>query len=319
MGTAFVELQEAAGRAILGFTRADCEEIGNFVDQRVYWKGRPDVSSLAGRPMLIRIELRRAKLYAFWFAQSDALHNRPAPSTNWSKLVETADGRPIMPVVFGWPDGRDTLHLAARLVFVEELGLLIEDSQDSGVLSAKQAELVQKVFRLSGKKVKDMMVPRDKIAALELHMGHEQVLDAVRQGAHTRMPVYDGEPDNTVGIVNTKHLLYLFSLGGVVVLEDALYPALFLKPDHGVAAALELFRRSHRPMALVRDEGGKVLGLITLEDVVEEIVGDIEDEHDRPTPRLGQAAGRPGFRAASLAGGRGLHVAASGRVRRFTR
>jgi CBS domain containing-hemolysin-like protein len=72
----------------------------------------------------------------------------------------------------------------------------------------------------------------------------------------------------------------------VVVLEDALYPALFLKPDESLSTALRLFRQSRRPMALVRDDAGCILGLITLEDIVEEIVGDIEDEHDRPMPRL---------------------------------
>src|SRR5437762_2203858 len=142
---------------------------------------------------------------------------------------------------------------------VEELSLLIEDSQDSGVLSAKQVELVQKVFRLSGKKVKDCMVPREKMAALELRTPPEQALEAVRRGAHTRMPVYDGELDNVVGIVNTKDLFFLFSLKGVVVLDDALYPALFLKPEESVANALRLFRKAHRPMALVRDDAGKIL------------------------------------------------------------
>jgi CBS domain containing-hemolysin-like protein len=94
-----------------------------------------------------------------------------------------------------------------------------------------------------------------------------------------------------VGIVNTKDLFYLFSLKGIVVLEDALYPPLFLKPEEEVANAFQLFRKAHRPMALVRD-GGKIRGLITLEDVLEEIVGDIEDEHDRPTPKLALRAGR---------------------------
>jgi CBS domain containing-hemolysin-like protein len=79
----------------------------------------------------------------------------------------------------------------------------------------------------------------------------------------------------------------------VVVLEDALYPALFLKPDESVSTALKLFRQARRPMALVRDEGGKILGLITLEDVLEEIVGDIEDEHDRPTPKAVLRLRRP--------------------------
>jgi putative hemolysin len=88
-----------------------------------------------------------------------------------------------------------------------------------------------------------------------------------------------------VGIVNTKDLFYLFSLKGVVILDDALYPPIFLKPDEDVANAFQLFRKARRPMALVRDAEAKIVGLITLEDVLEEIVGDIEDEHDRPTPK----------------------------------
>lgn len=171
---------------------------------------------------------------------------------------------------------------------VGELSLLIEGSEDSGVLSARQAELVQKVFRLPGKQVKDCMVPRDRMAALELRAPPEQILEAVRRGAHTRMPVFEDTLDNVVGIVNTKDLFYVFSLKGVVLLEDALYAPQFLRPEQDVADALDLFRRSHRPMAVVREDGGAVLGLITLEDLLEEIVGEIEDEHDRPSPRLGQ-------------------------------
>jgi hypothetical protein len=70
MGTAFVELQDESGRPIPGFALADCEEIGgNFIDQRVYWKGNPDVSSLAGRPIRIRINMKRAKLFGFQFTE----------------------------------------------------------------------------------------------------------------------------------------------------------------------------------------------------------------------------------------------------------
>lgn len=169
---------------------------------------------------------------------------------------------------------------------VEELKLLIEDSEEAGILDADQAEFVQNVFRLSNKRIRDCMVPRDKMAALELHTPPDQVLEAVRRGAHTRMPVYEEHPDNIAGIVNTKDLFYLFSLNGVVLLQDAMYPPLFLKPEESMANALRLFRRARRPMALVRDDHDVILGLITLEDVLEEIVGDIEDEHDRPTPKL---------------------------------
>jgi CBS domain containing-hemolysin-like protein len=169
---------------------------------------------------------------------------------------------------------------------VPELLLLIEDTEEAGILAPDQAELVENVFHLSAKRVRDCMVPSDKMAGLELTTPPDRVLEAVRQGAHTRMPVYEGNLDNIVGIVNTKDLFYLFSLRGVVVLEDAMYPPLFLKPDEKIATALRLFRNAHRPMALVRDENAKIHGLITLEDVLEEIVGDIEDEHDRPVPKL---------------------------------
>lgn len=170
---------------------------------------------------------------------------------------------------------------------LEELELLIEDTEEAGLLAPEQADYIQNVFRLSGKRVKDCLVPRDKMAALELHTPPDKVLEAVRLGAHTRMPVYEADLDNIVGIVNTKDLFFLFSLQGVVVLQDALYPALFLKPDQPLGDALKLFRKSHRPMALVRGDDGKVLGLITLEDILEEIIGDIEDEHDLPpTTRL---------------------------------
>jgi CBS domain containing-hemolysin-like protein len=168
---------------------------------------------------------------------------------------------------------------------IEELSLLVEDSQDSGVLSRTQAELVQKTFRLSGKKVKDCLVPREKMVALELKTSPEQVLEVVRKTAHTRMPVYDGDIDKIVGIVNTKNLFYLFSLKGLVVVQDAMYEALFLKPDEDVATALQLFRKARRPMAVVRDDHGHVLGILTLEDVLEEIVGEIEDEHDVPVAK----------------------------------
>ena len=169
---------------------------------------------------------------------------------------------------------------------VEELLLLIEDTEEAGILEPEQADLVQNVFRLSGKRVRDCLVPRDKMATLELNTPPDKVMESVRRGAHTRMPVYEGTLDNIVGVVNTKDLFYLFSLRGIVVLQDALYPALYLRPDESMANALRLFRRSHKHMALVRDEEGKIHGLITLEDVLEEIVGDIEDEHDRPTPKL---------------------------------
>jgi CBS domain containing-hemolysin-like protein len=174
---------------------------------------------------------------------------------------------------------------------VEELTMLVDEVEEAGLLSSEQADYVQNVFLLSKKKVGECLVPRERMAALELHTDPDTIMEIVRHGAHTRLPVFDQALDNIVGIVNTKDLFYLFSLRGMVILEDAIYPALFLKPDQPVGDALRLFKKSHRHMALVRDEANVIRGLITLEDVLEEIVGDIEDEHDRPVPKLRLPAG----------------------------
>jgi CBS domain containing-hemolysin-like protein len=170
--------------------------------------------------------------------------------------------------------GREMVHS------IEELALLIEDTEEAGVLGETEAAVVQKAFRLSDKHVRDCMVPREKMAVLEVNSPPDRVLESVRSGAHTRMPVYQDDLDNVVGIVNTKDLFYLFSLSGMVILDDALYPPLFLDAEEDIATALEVLRKIHRHMALVRDTAGKILGLITLEDILEEIVGEIQDEHD---------------------------------------
>jgi putative hemolysin len=176
---------------------------------------------------------------------------------------------------------------------VEELRLIVEDAGEAGRLDEEEAEIVMNVFALSDKTVSDCMVPRDKMSCLDVNHPPDKVLEVVRLGAHTRMPVYETNPDNIVGIVNTKDLFFLFSTSGVVLLDDALYPATFLDPEEPLANAFRLFRKSHRPMAVVRDSSGIVRGLITLEDVLEEIVGDIEDEHDVPVPKLKLPRRRP--------------------------
>ena len=125
----------------------------------------------------------------------------------------------------------------------------------------------------------------EKVVALPLNAPPEKVLEAARLGAHTRMPVYDGTPDNVVGIVNTKDLFFLFSTSGVVLLEDALYPATFLDPAEPVANAFRLFRKSHRPMAVVLlRPGGRGVG------------GDLGDHQHGPVQRPSRPD-RPGARA----------------------
>lgn len=165
---------------------------------------------------------------------------------------------------------------------VAELAMLVEEVEEAGLITSEQAEYVHNVFLFSAKKVGECMLPREKMSCLELHMPLNQVLDMVRDSAHTRIPVYDTNLDNIVGIVNTKDLLHLVSLQGMAILDDAIYPASFMSPDQSIAEALRHFKKTKRHMAIVRNDQHEVVGLITLEDILEEIIGDIEDEHDTP-------------------------------------
>lgn len=163
---------------------------------------------------------------------------------------------------------------------VDELSLLVEETSRAGILSPDQADYLRNVFRLSTKRVRDILIPRENVAALEVHAPENKIMEAVREGAHTRMPVYAGNFDNIVGIVNAKDLFYFFSLRGMITLSDAMYPPVFFPPNLSVAIALREFRKQKKQMAVVKEREGPVLGIVTLEDVLEEIVGEIEDEHD---------------------------------------
>src|SRR5438093_13556742 len=154
--------------------------------------------------------------------------------------------------------------------------MLVEETREAGVIPEDQASYMRNVLLISDKKVREVMVPREKVVTVSLSANEEEVLGTARVTAHTRMPVWDGNPDNIVGIVNTKDLFHLFSLKGLVILEDAMYPPLFVAPDQPVARLLRTFRRERRPMAIVRDATDRWLGIVTLEDILEEIVGEIE-------------------------------------------
>ncbi len=162
----------------------------------------------------------------------------------------------------------------------DEIEMLIEEGQEAGVIQPDEATYARAVFELSDKKVREVMVPRDKVVSIALNAKPDDILETARMSAHTRMPVWQDDPGNIVGIVNTKDLFHIFSLMNLVILEDAMYPALEFTPDISLGRALTVFRREHRQMAVVRDAAGAYLGIVTLEDILEEIVGEIEDEHD---------------------------------------
>jgi len=172
------------------------------------------------------------------------------------------------------PTGHGSVHS------VEELQLIVEDVSEAGKMSADQAELLQNAFRLPKKCVRDSMVKLDDAVMLEYRLNPDQVLSALQDSVHTRFPVYDGERTRVVGIVNAKDLFAIYATSGLVNLEDAMYPTTWAPAERSIAEQLKEFRRARRQMAVVIDDSGTPIGIITLEDIVEELVGDIEDEHD---------------------------------------
>jgi CBS domain containing-hemolysin-like protein len=171
----------------------------------------------------------------------------------------------------------------ARAHSVEELRMLVDETQQAGLLRPGEAYVLRNVFRLRSKTVADILVPLDRADQIDLRWKPDRILDAVREGAHTRMPVFSGDPSNVVGIVNTKSLFHLYSLAGIVNVYDVMKEPTFVPPEMRIEDLLREFRRHRRHLAVVRPEGGRPIGIVTLEDILEEIVGEIEDEHD-PAP-----------------------------------
>ena len=132
------------------------------------------------------------------------------------------------------------------------------------------------------------MIPRERVFAIERRIAPDALLDALRESAYTRIPVYDGELDRIVGILHTKDLFHVYAEKSAVILADAIRPTVDIRPDLPLMDALREFRRGRKHLAIVRDPGGPVLGVCTLEDILEEIVGEIEDEHDEPTAAGGE-------------------------------
>jgi CBS domain containing-hemolysin-like protein len=169
---------------------------------------------------------------------------------------------------------------ASHLHSVDELQLLVEDVSEAGKMTAEHAELLKNAFRLPVKKVGEAMVPLAQASMLDVRATPDQIMRAVQESVHTRFPVCDGERTKIVGIVNAKDLFYIYSTSGLIQLADAMYPPTWARTDRSIAEQLKDFRKIRRQMAIVVDSAGHPIGLITLEDIIEELVGEIEDEHD---------------------------------------
>jgi CBS domain containing-hemolysin-like protein len=167
----------------------------------------------------------------------------------------------------------------------EELRHLVGLSHKSGHLIEDERQLIYNVFDFTDATVESVMVPRTEMEALDAELSPIEMLNVFEQTRYSRMPIYRDSLDNIIGIVLHKDLSRAIRRGGVVTLEEYVRAPVFIPTNVKLNDALRQLRRSSEHMALVVDEHGGVEGLVTLEDLLEEIVGDIRDEHDEAAAR----------------------------------
>jgi CBS domain containing-hemolysin-like protein len=165
-----------------------------------------------------------------------------------------------------------------------ELKMLLDRSTESGELEQQEQEMLYKVFDFADKEVSEVMVPRPDVVALSIDLPPEECLAAVIDSPYTRYPVYRETLDNVVGILHVRDLFSALVDRGIanVAVEEIVRDAYIIPETKDLAAMLTEFRRTNQHMAIVVDEYGAMQGIVTLEDLLEEIVGEIEDEFDLP-------------------------------------
>jgi len=171
-----------------------------------------------------------------------------------------------------------------------ELISLVEAGQEEGVLEQEEQKMIVSIFRLGDTLVREIMVPRIDVLALEVHTPLDEALDAIKQAGHSRVPVFKDSVDNILGLLYAKDLLGIWREGRhEVSLSDHLRQAYFVPEAKKADELLTELQAKRIHMAIVVDEYGGVAGLVTLEDIVEEIVGEIRDEYDQAEELLYQA------------------------------
>ena len=171
-----------------------------------------------------------------------------------------------------------------------ELRMLVSQSTEYGEIEQQEQEMLYKVFDFADKEVSNVMVPRPEVVALSIDLPPEQCLEAVMDSPYTRYPVFRETLDNVVGILHVRDLFGALRDRGMheVTVEDLIRPAHIVPETKDLAALLTEFRRTNQHMAIVVDEYGETEGIVTLEDLLEEIVGEIEDEFDLPDESIEQ-------------------------------
>ena len=166
----------------------------------------------------------------------------------------------------------------------EELQYLLDQGKESGALETNEHELIKNVFDFNDRVVKNIMVPRTKISGIELSTPHKEILDIIIREGYSRIPVYDETIDKIVGIVHAKDILPLLAENKECILKEIIRKPYFIPETKKINDLLSELQLKRIQIAIVLDEFGGTAGMVTAEDIVEELVGDIQDEYDEEKP-----------------------------------
>jgi len=165
----------------------------------------------------------------------------------------------------------------------EQIETLIDASEESGLINEEDGEMIRRILDFDEMTAEQVMVPRTDVQAIEIGTSVEEALSIVAGDGHSRFPAYEEVPDNVIGTLYAKDLIVADSSDPEITLRKLLRPAYYAPTTQPINVLLREFQRQKVHMAVVIDEFGGMAGLVTLEDILEEIVGEIEDEYDQPT------------------------------------
>ncbi|HNX80923.1 MAG TPA: hemolysin family protein [Candidatus Omnitrophota bacterium] len=170
------------------------------------------------------------------------------------------------------------------LITEEELRLMIEIGKEEGVLSDEERKMLHRIFEFGDTKVVDIMVPKGKMVAVDVKTGFDDLLNIFVEEGHARLPVYRDSLDTVIGVIYSHDLLYILNEKELFVLDDLVYSIYRAQANMRVCELLKIFQTNKIQIAVVVDTKGTTLGLLTLEDLLEEIVGEIEENPVKDSP-----------------------------------
>jgi len=163
----------------------------------------------------------------------------------------------------------------------EEIKILTRLGQKEGIIEKDERELIDKVFRMNDKKAIDIMTSKNDMVALPTDFSVKQAMTKLSMSSYSRIPVYNGQIGNIIGVVFLKDIVHAIAKDQhTMLIDDIKKPAIFVSGDEKVDSLLQLFQKEKQHLFLVKDEKKEILGLVSLEDVLEELVGEIYDEKD---------------------------------------